>query len=789
MKNVSAQYKTAQANPTAKAFRSIQYATRQWSGGSNKYVWNAFVDLSESSVVSVGPITAKLDTDRLNEFKISNVDLTVLNKNNEWNPRNGSIFSGTFVEPYWTKFRIYFGYKLEDGNVENTTMFVGVAVGFSVDAGGGTVKINIQGLEAILANANAELVSTLVSNETPSGTINSVNKDFVTLNPGVGIIENVQVNSVDNKPGTHYDITQLNEPTLGAKITFKAAPPTGQTVKVWYRYWKQDEKLEDLVVDLLTVADVETGAEVQAVTFPGGVDDAHVIDSQSDFSQGTTTDGDLTRYAGDLRIKLDASSNYELLDSFSDGNYTSNPVWTGEGGGASYSVSSGRLYINSTYDEGVISTPSNGAIVGTWEYKFRVDYINWGEPIDFNFAGETKFYNPISPFGPQYISGNWVSFWSQNTSPGTFYLRLYLNNTLVQQVDVNSLISYGNTYTIKIISSPSGLVNVYLDGTLRLSGSAATSPTANYIGISTGRGGFAGDSQSYFDDIYRPKNTLSATWTSQTFDMTATVSSFGTFISNVYTGAGTVIISTRTSTDGVTWDSWVDVAGGVVGSVVKRYVQIKVVLTMPSTSRDEPFVSYLRLNYKKTVTTIKLANFTGKTCYQAIQSLGAFSNYEWGFNEKQKFFFRQKEVSSSPVLALDYSRNLIELSADDYGYNATYSEVQATFGDYDIILKDSGAYNGPLKRYGRKRLTIDGGDLLISPDTDVASGIAAGLMATETEAKIKLSAKIKLTPWVDLSDTVSVDWGTEYVGFLCKVIGVRHDLEAMVTDLNLEQIV
>lgn len=142
-------------------------------------------------------------------------------------------------------------------------------------------------------------------------------------------------------------------------------------------------------------------------------------------------------------------------------------------------------------------------------------------------------------------------------------------------------------------------------------------------------------------------------------------------------------------------------------------------------------------------------------------------------------------------VALNYGTNLISFETTDAGIGEVYSEVQATFGNYDVVIKDPGSETGPLKRYGQKRLTIDGGDILIAPDTDVATGIASGMFDTVKYARRIFTAKIKMTPWLDLSDTVSVTWGVggaEFDNFICKVVGVRHDTEAMVTTLDLQEI-
>lgn len=782
MKTVSADFKVAQERPISKVRRRISYKRRTWNSGTSVYEWEStWNELPESLVVSVSSITAKLDTDNLNEFKISNVDIVVLNSDGSWNPWGGSVFSGK--EPYWTKFKIESGWAWAPPYYTNeyTTLFVGVTVGYSLEAGGGTVRFNVQGLEAILINANAESVSTTVSNETPTGATNGTNKEFVTLNPGVGIIDLVTLDTVPVKVGTGHDISQLNEPTLGAKITFKTAPTGGQVVKVYYKYWKQNQEIESLVQDLLTVAGVQSGANVQEVTFPGGVGDSFTFDTQSDWSSGSGSDSDITRNPGDVRINMDISSNYELLDNFSDGNFTSSPAWTVRSGshGSGWQIVSNKLQGDMFTVGSVIDTPGGGRIVGCWIMDGTFISGNNGTGYSFCFSGSGA-YNYSNSVHRSHV-GDRVEYRDKYSGSGA-QLRLVLNNNIVAEKDVA-----WNDPTIKVIRFGSGLVNVYLNGVLELSGSSTAWNSASVVGF--GGMDYSYDGLWQFDNIYRPKGTLYSTWTSPIKDMTAGVVSFGSMVIDKHVGGGTIVISTRTSDDGTAWDSWVEVSSaGDVGSTPKRYVQIKIHMSHVSTSADEPFVSFIKLNYTKLTTTIKLANFTGKTAYQSIQELGAFSNYEWGFKEDETFFFREKNVGTSVDVYLDYSTNLINFEVVGTGIDRAYSEVQATFGAYDIIAKDAGGQTSALQRYGTKRLTVDGGNLLISPDTDVATGIAAGMLEAMKFAKRICKASTKLIQWIDLSDTVSVTWGEEFSGFLCKVIGIRHDLEKMVTEIDIEEI-
>lgn len=798
MKSVSEDFKAATSHPTAKIAHRLFYKVRIWNSGLSKYIWDTvWAQVPESEIVSIGSITAKLDTDRLNEFKISNVDIKLTgSKWYPWDPTS-NFDPMNAKEPFWTKFKIESGWWKEDmSSIEYTPMFIGVMVGYSFDASEQSVRLNLQGLEALLLNANAEDVSNTVSNETPTGAVNGTNKDFVTLSPGVGLIDAVTVSGVTKYVGKDFDISQLNEPTTGAKITLKVAPTGGQTVKVWYRYWKQDENIEDLVTDLLTVAGVDSGANVHQVTFPGGVGDSFTFDTGADWSTGTLSECDLNTVPGDLRIDYNSGFNATQIDGFSDGNYTSTPTWTASGSGLTATwTSPNKVRLQKVNDEGIFDTPHNGAKIGSWTFGIDITSIDWAERICFAFGGHQRISNSISPFGYQYHSGDWVEIHCEHGT-GDLYLRLYINGGLVGSHKLTGTV-IGTGFGVRVTRTSTKCFVAtnhispfnYVDRIV-YSFTSQLNFTPAYLGFGLARPRTFGDIDCKVFSILQPNTTLDATWTSPTLDMTASVLSFGTLVTDKNAGDGTITISTRTSTDGSTWDSWVAVTSqGVVGSTVKRYVQVKVELSVSSSSHNEPYVSFLKLNYRKMTTIVKLANFTGKTCYSAIQALGAFANYEWGFKEDETFFFREKQPSSGVELTFDFSDNLLSFEITSAGYENVYSEVQATFGNYDVIVADSGSSTGPLKRFGKKRLTVDGGDILISPDTDVATGIASGMFETVKSLRKLFTAKTKLMLWADLSDVVGVNTSIPFNGIYCKVVGVRHDIESMTSTFDLEEIV
>lgn len=789
MKTVSTAFKDAQKSPAAVSVRRVSYKRRYWVESSKAYTWeSSWTVLPEDQVVSVSPITGKLDTDKLNEFKISNVNLVLKNERRQWKAgKRGGYFGATDTypngfEPYWTKFQIESGY-LVSGVATYVPMFVGVAIGFSTAAASDTIQIDVNGLESLLQNANAENVSTYVENETPTGTVNGTNKDFITIHPGVGIIVKVTVAGAVKKAGTDYNISDLDTPTLGAKISFVSAPTTGQTVNVWYKYWKQNQTMQSLVSDLAIEAGIPISKQsIQPVAF-GGQFPFYGTHLGSDWAIATKTDSTSSLISSTLCVDMASSTFFTLLDTFS-GDLSH---WNGDAPPYdNLSIVSGQMKMALNKGEG--ANPRTGsakytsgynALFGSWEFKFTLS--NTDIKFGFYAGGYNVDYNGVS-----FRYAAYPEYW--NWSPDT------------------------SQHTIKTIFYANGTAEFYFDGVLRFTNTSvtnniyiydfyiyATSPnTARYI---------------YLDDLKGTNTSISGSAITKTFDLATPPATLGKITPTIYNNLGGVTFETSSSSDGSSWDSWIITDGGYhIKSTPRRYLRFRTTLTNNAT------VSNFTFEYTATSTSILLAKFTDLSCYSAISSFGSFSNYEWGFNEQEIFFFRPKQADKTIDEVLDGSINVVDVSSLSDGVDRVYSEVQATYGAFDVIVGDDGlTKDGPISRYGKRRLTIDGGDILIAPDADVASGIASLFYSTFNEPRMTMKAKTKLMEWLDLSDTVSLTFNdniparpwsfgdtsayfgdkTLYFfgdadqtakGMLCKVVGYRHDTENKISEFDLEEI-
>jgi hypothetical protein len=816
VKDVSQAFKDSISREDLVPVRRVYYKRRYWDQADMQYVWESdWTQVQDDEVESVSSIVGQLDTERLNEFKISNLTVTLKNDQGQWNPQNSTgkfgPDSGSTVygyEPFWTKFKITAGLVLADGSTETTDTFVGLAVDFKpmVDH---RIQIPIQGMEALLMNADAENVSTRVVEENV-GTGNGATVDFTTAEVGVGIIEEVSVAGITKKIGTDVTTSQLNEATLPAKITFAVAPASG-IVRVTYRYWQQNQSIETLVGDLLTEASVPAPDQnVDAVLFPIGVTTSATRDTQAEWLTGTLSKLEASISPGNVKMDFADSNHKILLDDFSDGNFSSNPTWVNNFG--TFAIDSNRLRAHSSGD-GIHTTQDRK--IGSWQCDVQVGTRMPNTTITFWFFGigpwpDSNTGEPANGYAVQWAAGS-------SGLPAMNKLSLIKQGT--PQTVLSQVTKTGDTssHTIRVVRYSSGRMIVYWDGTAAIDYTDNSITTCDSLGFHVS--GQTAGNYVYMDNIYYPSATLTGVYTSSAIDALSTPTAWGKLTPTHSLGSGTITYETRSSTDGISWDAWIEISEALtIQSALKRYLQFRFTIDLSSSLNGDPYVDSVVIDYRTSATLVSLANFTGKTVYESIQGLGKLANYEWGFKPDETFFFRAKTVSTDEDAALHFGLNLMDISDFTQGYDRVYSEVRATYGDYTAIIKASGDNPAdPKARLVHRVLEVDGGDILVDPDTDLATGSASLTYTDVSRPKKRFRAKCKFMPHVDLSDTVSVSFltvtprgyphhgdpsltlgdpawfhfGPEQQiadGMIFKVLGYRHDPEEWISEFELQEI-
>lgn len=810
MKTVTSKFTGFQARPDCKVVKQIQYKRRYWKQSTNSYTWETdWSDLPDQDLVSVSPINWNLDTDILNEFKVSNVTLILNNTLGKFIFDNPFGFFGQddaspyhTYEPYWTKFKVKVGYDFEDGSDELVTLFTGVSTEFTYDSDNKTVQVIVQGLEATLLNTKAESMATAVSQEN-AGTGDASEVEFTTANPGVGEVTEVSVAGIKVVEGLDYSISQLNDATLGAKVTFENPPDIGDVIRITYSYWPQGLKLNEIVEELLDAAGVPSGnQEVSDVVFGGSVINSFPFTTEADFESGSLSAIDTTTTPGSILHDMNTSASRQLT-TWS----TSTSGWsTGFAGAGATFTSDGTYVILNSGPSAFTGRASRASTknFGSWEFKFK--FSSATAPHSFAF-----YYSATAEHGT-------VDY----NMPGSLYVGASATKFIVHGIEVANITPGTSEHTIKIVKSYFS-TDFYYDGTLMYSANGAFNTVSSaYIGILFA--GLANQTVS-IRDIYIPADTITSDWESPALDFLATPTAWGVLSHDEVLGSGTVTIYTKTSDDDISYDAYVELTGSTPSSTLRRYTKAKVTLSISSSSSITgssnifPSLSELTVTGTTDSTSVTLAAFTGSNVYEAIKKVSEFTNYEFGFTPEEVFFFRPKAVGSS-ILDLTGANYNSKISGMTSGYEKVFGTVRASYGDIVKEVTDTGDFPSSAKAKvldSRFEITPDSA-IQIPPSVDIASGIAQSLYAYLSKRRRRFKLLTKMLPQLDLADVVTITlvnnassklwwfgtnsvelgdtsiflWGEkEQLAFNmpAKIIGARYDIERHNCEFDLEEVV
>ncbi len=260
MKTVSELYKDVQASNLIYPVRKVELFRRQADGDD----WEvAPIDIT-SEVVRLDRLSWKLDTDALNQFKASNIRIEVENADRRWDDESLDRFAG-FLR-YHSKIRISLGLKLETGE-ESFPVFTGVIEDVTENSDKPTLQLDVESLDAILRTQSAEAAAVAVTDEL-LGVGDGVQSDFMTSQFPVGAVKEIRLNGESIRPGLRYTISNLNDPTQPAKISFVSIQPgAGEEVRADYVVWKKDQRIEQVVADLLSIVPQVPVGLIEPVVF------------------------------------------------------------------------------------------------------------------------------------------------------------------------------------------------------------------------------------------------------------------------------------------------------------------------------------------------------------------------------------------------------------------------------------------------------------------------------------------------------------------------------------------
>lgn len=810
MRTITPEFEAVQLLESNGGIRRVQYKRRKWNQATRAFEWEAdWSTVGADRFVSVSSISHELDTDLLNEFKVSNVTINLQNADYFYrfdNPfgffakDSGSPFH--LYEPYWTKFRVQAGFILADDSEEFLTLFTGVATEFTTNDDK-VMQIQVQGLEALLTNTKAEEIATEVDQEN-AGTGNSSDVDFLTDNPGVGGITLVTIDGFSQIEGEHYSVSQLNEATLPAKVTFENAPDVGEIVRISYFYWDQDLEFHTLVESLLVAAGISS-YEIEPVVFENSVLNSQEYTSQADWQTGVATNLDSTTFPGSLILDVDdadfrTATNWEnSISGWTAGGVTGN--WASDGTKLTASEPAG-LNINS-----YIYRASNKAI-GNWQFKFTMDDNEAMIYFYFLLADASSTGYAVKIEGGDGLGGKMGIIIDS------------LNSASSGSVSVPWTFDTSQ-HTITVSRRSDGTMKLYFDGVLMQTTVDTNFNTGGVIAFNTENGGSVGGFNITVDDIYVPVDTLTGSWISPTIDANATPAAWQPMVISADEGGGSLVYSTATSADDMSYDPYQEAsAQNIPQSTLRQYTKVKIEFSIDSNSSGpDPQVNALVHRWITAGVTVTLPGFTGLSVYEALQNIGEFANYEYGFDADESFFFRPKSTSDS-VLSLNQSNFAAKISGMTSGYEKMYGIVRATYGDITREISSSAdSPISPLARLEQRRFEINtNSDIQIPASADIATGVAQGLLSLFSKRRRRMKVETKFLPQLELSDVVNIEfvnntpekvwylgdpqvnlgdedvnlWGdvdqlVDRVDF--KIIGARYDVSSFRCEFDVEEVV
>lgn len=762
MKTVTQKFVDAQTQPNVRVIRQVAYKRRYWSPTTGAYIWESSWNvLNEGTdVVRVSPVVWTLDLTQIASFKASSVTVTLRNEQNQWGAENPFGYFGQDAtsplfgyEPYFTKVQIRAGLWYADGTTELLNLFTGVATEYLVESAKGLVQVQVTGEQALLTNANAELVSTNSGVET-LGTGNGVTTIFTTAHNGVGIFLFVWTSAnTTPRAGIDYTISQLNDPLNPGKITFTAAPANTVTIYAIYLYWQQSQKFETLVTNLLNQAGIPGGnQQVSSVIFPSNIINTHTWQTQADWQGGSSlTAIDTTSIVDSIEYQYGSAQTWNTSTS----GWTTNLV-----GGDTFTTSSSKNVLSTIGHAGNDSLVyrASTTTVGDWIISFT-GAIGASQNLKLNIFLMGGTDNGAGALNNTYYIG--INFGGNGV--GSVFLHrtgaLYLAGAYpTGGVPGNS------AHVVRVRRNGNGLFSVYFNGTLLGTVTDTTYTTSTNFGYAFDITGIIGATSTVTFDTSTALNVPTSsdglgTWISAAVDFGATPTSWANLTSSQSLNGGAVTYSTAASPDNITYDAYVVVSAGIIGSTLRRYLKVKSIIDI---TNGDPVIAAISIWAFTTSTTVALANFTQQTCYDAIASLAQFANYEFGFDGSENFFFRPRKSSNTPMMFLGKTNYLKAVLSRVTGYDRVMSDVLATYGSYSFDANDDGKANvSPLARFGYIRNQINGGSLLISADANVAQGVSLTNFIYYGKNRRRYKVQTTFLPQLDISDVVQItfdDW-------------------------------
>ena len=155
-----------------------------------------------------------------------------------------------------------------------------------------------------------------------------------------------------------------------------------------------------------------------------------------------------------------------------------------------------------------------------------------------------------------------------------------------------------------------------------------------------------------------------------------------------------------------------------------------------------------------------MADFTGMTCYDAIQQITKLANYEFLFDADGVLNFRSKTPANlTPVINIDQSDGISKILDFRLGHADIKNVAQVTYEEnfvqFDSTTAPAETAPTSEQRYLQQIESEDYTGFLLAYDPQIAYSRARSLHDTQYRARRRCRLGTKITPQVDLSDVMT----------------------------------
>lgn len=765
MQSVSSSLTAEQRKNDQRYYRIIELYKRYWNGSA--FVWDTAVDIS-GYVNRVSTAKWKLDTNGYNEWKSPSFQLEVDNPRNIWSTvevTGKSIWKTGAHQPYeleLSRVRVRCGQYLADGSMEDKYVFGGIITrpiqwhesrrtatvyvtgmdellrrtpAYPGEDGSGGLKESLVTLEELGADAGTEF-TTIAGTKAVGG--------FIEVRRGTTAGGSAAATVLDK--GTDYDESQTNSYNDPGKITLKAALTAGNSVWATYYTWYTDKDISWVVTQLLGLASISS-YQVDPTIFANAVKNTWTRTTTADFEGGTLTNAEARSVADAIRKK------WYLVDNFDSGLQA---LWTNIAGAT---ISSGKLVVGGNSQNGPIISMAHTKQSCSWDMKVT------------HIAG-APYFMMVLPFMP--ASGTGYGFYV-NPPTGGNNNQIALGGSDRSGIGIGSgtLPDDGSEHTVRITLQNNGSTSdlkLYLDTVLIATATISSIDVAGFGVWNSNPGAGTGDCLK-LDDIYVSDmvdgvgavSTSSPIAVSSVLDAGVSLTAFGKVLSTYTLNGCTLTIETLSASaadflSGVDPAGWVAVSTtGQINSAVLRYLMVRITINGTPSIADISMTAEIQdfaVEYYTSTTVIQMVNMTGLNAWTGIEACAALPSYEIGFNANEKFFYRARSTSLSPVVIFDKDNHLAQEISFDHGQDKVKNRATASFGQYQVIVDSNTqgeAHPNSIDRRGVLNQDVSG-NLLPASSVNVAGSVALTVFDYLSVEKKRAQVETKFLLQLELGD-------------------------------------